>query len=66
MSKYNNVNPGQYKVGGRLKPGDQTGLEAATKQSVSASRQREAGENTKRKRPPAAGAGEAKARSRSR
>lgn len=22
MSKYNNVNPGQYKVGGRLHPGD--------------------------------------------
>jgi hypothetical protein len=22
MSKHNNVNPGQYKVGGRLRPGD--------------------------------------------
>lgn len=41
MSKHNNVNPGQYKVAGRLKMGDATGQHEQEKQAVAASRQRE-------------------------
>jgi hypothetical protein len=38
MSKYNNVNPGQYKTAGRLRMGEQTN-QAADRQALSKSRQ---------------------------
>jgi hypothetical protein len=41
MSKRNNVNPGQYKVGGREKPGTPTGTEVEPKQSFAQSKKHE-------------------------
>jgi len=35
MSKNNNVNPGQYKVGGRLQPGDDSSRQEKAKEDAS-------------------------------
>ncbi|HET7697476.1 MAG TPA: hypothetical protein VFK57_17300 [Vicinamibacterales bacterium] len=35
MSKHNNVNPGQYKVGGRLRPGDDSTKQQEAKAEAS-------------------------------
>jgi hypothetical protein len=35
MSKHNNVNPGQYKVGGRLHPGDDNSKQEQAKADAS-------------------------------
>jgi hypothetical protein len=35
MSKHNNVNPGQYKVGGRLHPGDDSSEQEQAKERAS-------------------------------
>jgi len=35
MSKHNNVNPGQYKVGGRLHPGDDNSRQEEAKAEAS-------------------------------
>jgi hypothetical protein len=35
MSKENNVNPGQYKVGGRLHPGDDSSRQEQAKERAS-------------------------------
>ena len=35
MSKHNNVNPGQYKVGGRLHPGDDNSRQEQEKSEAS-------------------------------
>ena len=35
MSKHNNVNPGQYKVGGRLHPGDDSSRQQQEKAQAS-------------------------------
>ena len=35
MSKHNNVNPGQYKVGGRLHPGDDNSRQEQAKAEAS-------------------------------
>ncbi|MEN3336975.1 MAG: hypothetical protein V7647_651 [Acidobacteriota bacterium] len=43
MSGKNNVNPGQYKVGGREKPGKPLGPEAENKESFAKSRKQERG-----------------------
>lgn len=39
MSKRNNVNPGQYKVGGRLHPGDDSSKQEQEKAQASIERQ---------------------------
>ncbi len=41
MSKRNNVNPGQYKVGGREKPGTPLGPEREDKEAFSQSKKQE-------------------------
>jgi hypothetical protein len=41
MSKRNNVNPGQYKVGGREKPGTPLGPEGEDKEAFSQSKKQE-------------------------
>jgi hypothetical protein len=43
MSGKNNVNPGQYKVAGREKPGKPLGPEAENKESFAQSRKQERG-----------------------
>ncbi len=43
MSGKNNVNPGQYKVAGREKPGKPLGPEAEDKESFARSRKQERG-----------------------
>ena len=43
MSGKNNVNPGQYKVGGREKPGTPLGPEAEAKESFAKSKKQERG-----------------------
>lgn len=52
MSKHNNVNPGQYKVGGRLHPGDDSSKQqqdkadaAMTEQQLREARREEKGED---------------------
>jgi hypothetical protein len=45
MSKHNNVNPGQYKVGGRLHPGDDSSQQEKAKAQASIT------ENTSREEP---------------
>ena len=52
MSKQNNVNPGQYKVGGRLHPGDDSSKQqqdkaeaAMTEQQLREARREEKGED---------------------
>ncbi len=39
MSKHNNVNPGQYKVGGRLHPGDDSSEQEKAKAQASMKKQ---------------------------
>jgi hypothetical protein len=43
MSSKNNVNPGQYKVGGREKPGKPLGSETDNKERFSRSKKQERG-----------------------
>jgi hypothetical protein len=52
MSKHNNVNPGQYKVGGREKPGKPTGTEDEPKQEFAESKKHEGGGTVKENRKP--------------
>jgi hypothetical protein len=40
MSKHNNVNPGQYKVGGRLHPGDDSSRQEHDKAQAAMTEQR--------------------------
>ena len=42
MSKYNNVNPGQYKVGGRLHPGDEAN-QANDRQTMAQNKKQQTG-----------------------
>lgn len=50
MSKHNNVNPGQYKVGGRLHPGDDDSRQEHDKAQASVTDQ-ELREEARRHRP---------------
>jgi hypothetical protein len=50
MSKHNNVNPGQYKVGGREKPGTPTGTEEEDKQALADSKKSKGGSAPKENR----------------
>ena len=49
MSKHNNVNPGQYKVGGRLRPGDDSSAQEHDKVRAS-TEEHERREEEKRER----------------
>ena len=50
MSKQNNVNPGQYKVGGRLHPGDDSTTQEQAKSEASVN-EHESREEAKRSQP---------------
>ena len=50
MSKHNNVNPGQYKVAGREKPGKPLGPEKDQKDTFAQSRKQERGAAGKQRR----------------
>jgi hypothetical protein len=50
MSRKINVNPGQYKVAGREKPGKPTGVEAEQRERLSQSRKQERGADAKKSR----------------
>ena len=52
MSGKNNVNPGQYKVAGREKPGKPLGPEAENKEAFSKSRKQERGAAPKERPAP--------------
>jgi hypothetical protein len=52
MSAKNNVNPGQYKVAGREKPGKPLGPEEEAKEAFSMSRKQERGAGPKERPAP--------------
>ena len=52
MSGKNNVNPGQYKVAGREKPGKPLGPEADNKEAFARSRKQERGSASKAQAAP--------------
>jgi len=49
MSKHNNVNPGQYKVGGRLHPGDDSSKQEQDKSQASMEEHERREEDKRRK-----------------
>ena len=52
MSGKNNVNPGQYKVAGREKPGKPLGPEAEDRETFAKSRKQERGAGSKEQAAP--------------
>ena len=57
MSKHNNVNPGQYKVGGRLHPGDDSSQQEKAKAQASITEQASREEPRRGKKSEAQGKG---------
>jgi hypothetical protein len=56
MSKNNNVNPGQYKVGGTLRPGDDSSKQETDKARASIEEHERHEEDKRRKKEQSSGA----------